>query len=530
MPPTPDAPAAAAVPSPASGMARPSLARGAVAAAPLLLLLALRPWNFRVPASSYLPLHTLIEIVVAAIGLATFGVQWFAAGAAGARDARARLIAPAFLSASLLEIVHLLVFPGMPGFFGPATPERGIRYWLLARAWTVGGLLAALAVARASESALLRRGTLLALNLAGVAIVIAAELAVGPERAFFFVDGPGLTRLKLALEAVVLGCAAAGSLVAMRRLRATGDGAYGRLASALALTVLSELCFMLYVDPFDPFNVLGHLYLAVTFWFVFQALFVSVLVRPYRELQALRAHVEDELEVKIVELKHANEQREDLLRAVSHDLRNPLQIVLLQAQRLVRGANDERVRFGEAILAAGRRMDRMLRDLVDSARLESGALELQCRPVALRPLVEDLLAHTEGVLEVRRVENRVAPDLPTLHADPDRLERVFVNLVGNGLKYTRDAVVITAEAAGDEVRISVADRGPGIDDTDLPRIFERYYRGQRGAGEGLGLGLYIVRRIVEAHGGGITVASAPGEGSTFTFTLPVAAEPAARAP
>jgi signal transduction histidine kinase len=169
-----------------------------------------------------------------------------------------------------------------------------------------------------------------------------------------------------------------------------------------------------------------------------------------------------------------------------------------------------------------RRMERMLRDLADSARSESGKLELAAEPVPLGAFVAGFLETAEGVLDVRRVQNAVPVALPPVFADPDRLDRILANLVGNALKYSHGAVVVRAEHANGEVRIAVADQGAGVAADDLPRLFQRYYRGQRHEGEGLGLGLFIVRKLVEAHGGRIWAESRPGEGATFTFTLPVA--------
>ena len=141
--------------------------------------------------------------------------------------------------------------------------------------------------------------------------------------------------------------------------------------------------------------------------------------------------------------------------------------------------------------------------------------------VPLRGFVAELLETSEGVFDVARVENAVPRELPEVLADPDRLDRILANLVGNALKYSREQVVVTASRDGEAaVKVTVADRGPGIGAGDLPRIFERYYRGQRHEGEGLGLGLYIVRKLVEAHGGRISAESEVGEGSRFTFTLP----------
>jgi signal transduction histidine kinase len=494
-----------------------------LAALPIAVLLVVRPWGLTLPARLYVPVHTALEVAIVGFGLATFAVQWFAAGAGAFREARALFIGPAFLAGAVLETAHLLAFPGMPGFLGPATTERGIFYWIAARALTTGALLAAARIEPGAHGVFLGRRRLLLLNLAIAALVVGFETALPARRAWFFVEGRGLTSLKIAAELAVLAAAAAGALLHWRAWRASGEKVSARLAAALAMTALGELCFMLYRHAYDPFNVVGHAYVVAAFFLVFDALFAATLVRPYRDLDALRAHVEDELVVTIRQLRDSKEQNEDLLRAVSHDLRNPLQVVLLQCQRLLRAPEgDASRRPATSILAATRRMDRMLRDLADAARSESGKLELAPAAVELKPFVDGFLEVADGVLERPRVENAIPASTPRVLADPDRLDRILVNLVGNALKYSQDRVVVSADGEGDVVRISVSDTGPGIAPEDLPRIFERYYRGQRHEGEGLGLGLFIVRKLVEAHGGRIWADSRPGQGSTFTFTLPTA--------
>ncbi|HEY6005509.1 MAG TPA: MASE3 domain-containing protein [Anaeromyxobacter sp.] len=495
----------------------------ALAALPIAVLLVVRPWGLTLPARLYVPVHTALEVVIVGFGLATFAVQWFAAGAGAFREVRALFLGPAFLAGAILETAHLLAFPGMPGFLGPATTERGIFFWLAARAVTTGALVAAARIEPGAQGVLLGRRRLLFLNLAVAGLAIGLEAALPAHRAWFFVEGRGLTTLKIAAEMAVLAAAAAGALLHARAWRDRGEKVSARLAVALALTALGELCFMLYRHAYDPFNVMGHAYLVMASFFVFDALFAATLVRPYRELDALRAHVEDELVVTIRQLRESKEQREDLLRAVSHDLRNPLQVVLLQCQRLLRAPDGDAARRpASSILAATRRMDRMLRDLADAARSESGNLELAPSAVELKGFVDGFLEVADGVLERPRVQNDIPASVPRVLADPDRLDRILVNLVGNALKYSQDRVVVSADDEGDVVRISVADKGPGIAPEDLPRIFDRYYRGQRHEGEGLGLGLFIVRKLVEAHGGRIWADSRPGQGSTFTFTLPVA--------
>jgi signal transduction histidine kinase len=229
----------------------------------------------------------------------------------------------------------------------------------------------------------------------------------------------------------------------------------------------------------------------------------------------------------ITEHLRVEEFRRDYIHTISHDLRTPLSVIDGYAQLLLQlqppaSAQSQRRSF-EAIARAARRMNVMIQDLVDSAREEAGDIELDRAPVPLRAFLLSLLEQSGGALDTDRVRLETPPDLPYVDADAARLERILLNLLSNALKYSpADAPVVVAAAPhGDEIVISVADQGTGIDPEDVPRVFERYFRARSGRRSGgVGLGLYIARTLVEAHGGRIWVDSEPGVGSTFSFTLP----------
>lgn len=220
-------------------------------------------------------------------------------------------------------------------------------------------------------------------------------------------------------------------------------------------------------------------------------------------------------------------QREDILRALTHDVRSPLGAIELSAGLLAREAEqgnpDVLRRRARAIRSSVARIDAMLQDLVKVVALESGQVVLERVPVHLPPLLERVRENLSAALPMERVELRVPRGLPPLLADPPRLERVIVNLISNALKYSDGAVVVDATRRDGTVVVSVSDRGPGIPPDELPHVFTKYFRA-RGAREreGLGLGLYISRLLVEAHGGRIWAESAPGRGSTFSVALPAA--------
>lgn len=229
-------------------------------------------------------------------------------------------------------------------------------------------------------------------------------------------------------------------------------------------------------------------------------------------------------------LHELQEQREDILRAVSHDLRSPLTVVQTQAQLLLRAldraglAGGER-RSAEAIIASSRRMNTMIQELVDAIRLESGQLLLHRGPVDLASFILDLRQRLAGVLETGRIRVQAPAGLPPALADPDRLERILTNLLSNALKYSTPGTEVTVSLyrQDGQVIIAVSDRGPGIPPADLPHIFDRYYRATatRQRHEGLGLGLYISKRLIEVQGGHISAESTVGQGSTFRFSLPL---------
>lgn len=238
----------------------------------------------------------------------------------------------------------------------------------------------------------------------------------------------------------------------------------------------------------------------------------------------------DLLQIELGERKKAEQFREDYVHTISHDLRNPLAIVQGQAQFLQRAADNAGWKPGErhsveAIVTGARRMNAMIQDLVDSARLDAGQLQLDLKPLDLPSFILDLKERLARAIDAERIRVASPEGLRSVSADANRLERILLNLISNALKYSpkETEVLVRVEEGAEAVVTSVTDRGVGIPPDDLPHIFERFYRaeGARKA-EGLGLGLYITKMLIEAHGGRIWAESEVGQGSTFHFTLPLA--------
>jgi signal transduction histidine kinase len=228
--------------------------------------------------------------------------------------------------------------------------------------------------------------------------------------------------------------------------------------------------------------------------------------------------------------QRATELRDSMLAIVSHDLKNPLAAIMMNVGELQLGSNKvvERRQSRkqlDSVVRSANRMTRMIDDLLDSASIEKGRLSLQPEPIEATALLSEVRESLAPIVghKGQQLVVEVPVDLPTVFADPARVHRVFDNLVGNALKFgMRGATVtLTACALENEVCFSVGDIGRGISADDLPRIFDRFYR-VSAEQPGAGLGLYIVKGIVEAHGGSVWAESTLGKGSTFHFTLPAA--------
>lgn len=231
----------------------------------------------------------------------------------------------------------------------------------------------------------------------------------------------------------------------------------------------------------------------------------------------------------LTEVRRLEAVRRDFVANVSHELKTPLTSISGYAETLAEGDVDDatRQRFLGTILVNARRMQRLVDDLLDLSRIESGRWTPHVEPVEFAPLAQDALMLFADRAAARGVTLAVeaAPEVGVLHADADALRQVLVNLVDNAMRYVPDGGHVTIRAAREAsgIAVRVVDDGSGIPAEHLPRIFERFYRvdASRSREEGgTGLGLAIVRHIVEAHRGRVRAESAPRQGTTITTWWP----------
>jgi signal transduction histidine kinase len=217
--------------------------------------------------------------------------------------------------------------------------------------------------------------------------------------------------------------------------------------------------------------------------------------------------------------------RDETLGIVSHDLRNPLTKIALSADLLQVANADEQPELIETIRSSARQMQRLIQDLLDVARMETGKLTVAQEKLDSEPIVREMCESNLPIAEQKqqRIVCHVEGPLPEICGDRERLVQVFGNLISNAMKFTPERGLITVEARPDGpfVRFVVRDTGPGIPEADLRKVFTPYWQAKKTAHMGAGLGLAIVRGIIEAHGGKVWAELAPGGGAVFTFTIPV---------
>lgn len=243
-----------------------------------------------------------------------------------------------------------------------------------------------------------------------------------------------------------------------------------------------------------------------------------------------RAHLAEDARAQAVRAR-TEEMRSSLLSTVSHDLRTPLAAITGASTTLldtsVRVTEMQRKELLETICEEADRLERLVANLLDMTRVESGSLKVKREWMPLEEIIVSVLTRLEPKLEGRAIRMEVPDDLPLISVDPVLFEQVFVNLFENIAKYTpaKSGVEVRGRTNDDGIVVEVMDHGPGLPTGTEQRIFEKFFRGPQARAGGVGLGLAICRGIVEAHGGSLCAENRPEGGATFRIELPIVGTP-----
>ena len=231
----------------------------------------------------------------------------------------------------------------------------------------------------------------------------------------------------------------------------------------------------------------------------------------------------------ITELRHLEKIRREFVANVSHELRTPVSSIKGYAETLLEGAMNDKenaMDFLKIIHSDSERLARLIDDLLDLSKIESGKLKSTLKPCAVEPIIKRVVSNLNKQAKDKsiRIQIDISKDISCILADEARIAQVLLNLIDNAVKYTQEGgkVTISAKEKDEFVQVDITDTGIGIPDQDIPRLFERFYRVDKARSRelgGTGLGLSIVKHIVHAHNGEVFVQSVLGQGSTFSFTI-----------
>lgn len=275
-------------------------------------------------------------------------------------------------------------------------------------------------------------------------------------------------------------------------------------------------------------RALARMQVWVTFGLVLlAAIAASLFLWMVRRLRTFAGMLTEESAARQAALERQQELvrlRDEILGVVSHDLRSPLTTIGLSAQLIPGSSAEEQQEHVQTIVAATRRMERLIHDLLDATKAEQGQLSIRHDAIDPATVARDVVASQEPIAASKRIDFQasVAGDLPQVRGDADRLAQALTNLIGNAFKFTPEGGVVrlSVTSRDGKVRFEVSDSGPGIAPSDLPHLFEPFWQAKKTAHLGAGLGLKITRAIVEAHDGSIDVTNLAGGGASFRIELP----------
>lgn len=471
--------------------------------------------------------HTLAELFTVVVAFAIYGVAWHARRVAS--DDYLLFVGIGYLAVAVFDTVHAVSLEGA-GSIGERT-NLATQLWVLARATEAGFLLGGLFVMG-------RRPDVAMVNVLVLASTAAALwlVTIGVFPAMATAEGEATTLQRIAEGTIAFALVVTAALTWHWRAR-FAPTTLALLIAALLLKAASEAVFSAHGIVDNAINGIGHVLKVASYYLTYRAMMLACLERPYETMFRGLAEAHDRLEAEVAErtaqltasvaeLERSNEELEHFAYTASHDLQEPLRMVASYTQLLHRryeGRFDaEADEFIAFVVEGSTRMQRMIHDLLAYSRVNR-----QGRPFETfqaKDAVDAAIYNLTGAIEDSHGRIDAAGAFPELLGDASQIERLFQNLIGNGLKYRRPEaaahITIGVRDETDFWHFQIADNGIGIDPRYWGRIFMIFQRlHTRREYEGTGVGLALCKRIVERHGGRIWVESVPSQGSTFHFTL-----------
>ena len=473
---------------------------------------------FILSMGNYLLYHAIAEVFSIIVAFGIFIVAWNCR--TNLDNDYLLLLGVAYFFVGCIDFLHTLAYKGM-GVFSPAWGSNlPTQLWVAARyTESISLLLAPVFIKRK-----LRVSWAMG---AYTAVFVLALLSIFYWRVFpvSFVEGTGLTLFKKMSEVIIAAVFFVSVLRLIAGRRSFKPSVLRLLAASIIISIGSEIAFIFYVDVYGISNFLGHILKIVSFYLIYKSIIETGLRQPFDLLYR-------DLKQSETRLRDLNVTKDKFFSIIAHDLRTPL-ISATTAFRYI--LDDYESLSADEIKRLVRNLDKstdrtltLLNNLLDWEKCQSG--EMQCRPerYRLNDLLNEAIAPMESAAENKNIEMVVrAGKDPWVHADRNMINTAMRNLISNAVKFSEPGsqVIVTITAAGHRAELSVRDSGTGMTPEEMDKLFkieEQFIKPGTRREKGSGLGLILTRSFVRMNGGDLRVESAPGRGSTFSFTLPLA--------
>lgn len=481
----------------------------------------------QIDAPVYLTAHIVLEFLSIVVSLAVFIVAWY--NFQQTANPRELVICLTFFIVGVVDFAHTLSYIGMPDFLTGNSVNKASTYWIIARLIEGVGLLAAVLAPVRTTARFFRPVLFLLLTSAGTAFLLVTVAYNLDKLPAMFVPGLGQTPLKIVLEYTVVALKAVSLGLLIRRRDSRADEFY--LQAAFIFGIFAETAFSMYSSAYDTYNLIGHIYKIGAFACILRGLFVSSVVRLYetnrtlREQKRLLAEVNDQL-------AKADRLKSEFLANTNHELRTPLTAIIAFNELLLdeeTGPLNETQRdYLNEIYDSSHHLLNDINNLLDLSKIEAGKMDLDLEPVDVYALAERVARKFAPVLKQKnqQLSLHINEIIATPRMDEQKIKKILYNLIGNAHKFTPGGgkihLNVRYQPDEKEMIFVVEDNGIGIRPEDQAVIFEKFRQADSSDTRlyhGSGLGLTLVKYLVELHGGRIKVESEPNGGAKFIFTV-----------
>lgn len=467
--------------------------------------------------NNYLPIHMILEFIGILVSFAVFTVGW--ATYQNVRSTDILLLSIISFTVGWLDLGHTLSFTGMPDFVTPSGPNKAIDFWLVSRlTGACGFLLVSLSKPRDLKAVWIRPAMIAGALLwtSGWTWTILFYPQILPT---MFIPGEGLTPLKVILEWFELLISALAGVFFFRQGFKKNIFSFHWMGCACFIFAMSGFFFTLYRDFDDLYNFAGHIYKALGFIFVYRAVFVECISKPYEEARRLAK-----------EASEASLSKSRFLANVSHEFRTPLGVIsgfsdmLLESPKI----EAEERKWTETISRNSRQLGVLIDDLLDLAKAENEKISVQWSTFSAVEVIEDVINSLNLQAAKKEIDLIFQTQLPKSYlvtSDQARFRQILINLINNAVKFTPKGKVrvFLRSPSPEKIEVSIEDSGIGIAPNQATGLFQPFAQADNPASRrfgGTGLGLALSKKLTGLLGGDLWLQkSEPDRGSVFTFTV-----------